>query len=82
MKKETLEFVNTSSYEGGAWNPTVTGFSSNNDEVKFEIDIYEGAKYNWNKFSNRYPEYSGQRSFFEAFNEAKKETEYESCHCY
>lgn len=82
MKKEKLEFVNTSKFMGGGWNPQITGFTDNDDEIIFEVDLYEGAKYNWNKFHKRYPQYSGQRSFYLAYYACQEETEYRSKHCY
>jgi hypothetical protein len=82
MKKEKLEFVNTSKFIDKSWNPQITGFTDNDDEITFEVDLYETVIYNWNKFIDRYPQYSGQRSFYRAFNACKKETEYESNHCY
>lgn len=78
QKENIVEYLNTSKFTGGGWEPTITGYDvTGNIEIKFELDLYEGAMYNWEKFKEKNPAAANRNSFFAAYREAKEETEYQ-----
>ena len=68
-------YANTSSFDGGAWNPSITGYDELENEFFFELDLYAGALVNWNAFKKKFPQSINRREFFHEFRQAKKESE-------
>lgn len=74
-EKRIIEYANTSRFTGGAWSVEVTGYDADDNEYRYEIDGYEGAKANWEGFKARYPNAGHPRKFFAEFRNAIRETQ-------
>ena len=79
MKFDPHNYTNSSKFIDGCWSPLVCCINAE-DTVGFyfELDLHEGAKYNWNKLKEKHPGAKNQRAFFAAYREAAEETEYRS----
>ena len=67
--------MNTSRFCGGAWMPEITGVDEDDNEYAMELDLYAGAKKNWEQFKSKYPEATAQRKFYCEYREAAEKTD-------
>ena len=51
------------------FTPSITGYDCDDNEYYMELDLYESAKYNWDKYKERYPNASNYREFRSEFQD-------------
>jgi hypothetical protein len=77
-EKSIIEYANTSKYYGGGWTPEITGYDADDNEYRFEVDLHESARYNWNKFKEKFPGAKYPNKFYHELWYVREDTQKES----
>ncbi len=69
-KIELIDYVNVTGRLGGYGVPELKGYDAEDNEYLLELDIYETATANWNRFKNKF-RMANKKEFFAEFAKAK-----------